>query len=517
MTSAPLLAVDRRLVLGVSITLALVLVEATSFNYVLPRLVDEFDGTDEQVALIRLVPDIGALLVVFLAGSLGARWGERRVMTWSVAVFLAGAAITVVAPGMEVATAGVLLMNVARSVLFVVGIGLIAAGVQGADARASAFALNGAVLPVAWLFGPLLAGALVDSLGWRAVGGLWVVSGLAALALVTRLLPDTGRGRESGELLTPALAGLFLTAVVQAISTAGQDGATAALVVDCGVAVVALVALVVALRRTTAPTLSLAALRDGGLVLLLVVVLVNQFYNLFFYMNMTFQLVFGLGALATAAVLVPTQLACIGASLAAAPVIRRLGLRRAGVVLLVALAGSLLLSALVRVDSPVWFAAAVMALYGGLNAAAGIPITNAVMDSAAPGQEGGTSALRSAASNVGSAISTALMTAIVFSAIGGSLLGQAREAGIDPVAAERAVAELRDNAEASQVVSRLGGPVTAADVERAQRVAYAEGLRVHGLVGAGVVLGVAGLFYVARRRQEAAAAAIPAIVADQSS
>ena len=80
MTSIPATPGARRLVITISVAACLLLTESTSFNYTLAPLIREFSATTDQTNLLRLIPNIGAVVVVFLSGVFGARWGERLVL-----------------------------------------------------------------------------------------------------------------------------------------------------------------------------------------------------------------------------------------------------------------------------------------------------------------------------------------------------------------------------------------------------------------------------------------------------
>ncbi len=505
MTAAHPTTGERRLVLAVSTSSALILVEGTTFNYVLPALIADFGLPAADIGLIRLIPNVGALLVVFLAGALGSRWGERRVMVMSTLLFLCGGVITLAAVATPMLIAGLLFMNMGRSVLMVVGIALIAVRVTGRDARASAFATYSAVLPFAYLFGPPLGGFLIDAFGWRAVGMLWLATGVGAVVILLLGIPASTDEGERQELLTPALAGLFLAGVVQAINTLGRHGPGLQLLVELGLVMVAVIGLVIALRRLPDPTLSIAVLRNGGVLVLLAVVMLANLSNLWFFMNLAFQYVWDLSALQTALLLIPAQLLVIVAARIAGTVVQRAGIKVAGTVFMVATGISLLSSLVLSETSPLWLGAAMLAVFGACTAATGVPVTNAVMDSVPADESGNASAYRSAAASIGSALSASIMTALVFGTMSMALANRGVAAGFDTARVTAAVQDWEEGAEAQQIVGHFAGgpfPVTIDDVNAATEAAYMEGLRAHGLIGAVVTFLIAGVFYVALGRQE---------------
>lgn len=71
---------------------------------------------------------------------------------------------------------------------------------------------------------PILTGVLVDGLGWRWVAGFTAVGGLMAAVLAARLLPRDGDRQSSGEMWTPAFAGVGLVLLVQAMNAVPTYG-----------------------------------------------------------------------------------------------------------------------------------------------------------------------------------------------------------------------------------------------------------------------------------------------------
>ena len=341
---------QRRIVLAVAVSAVMLLTLDASFNFVLNDIARDLNATSFQTSLLRQVPSVAALLVIFLAGTLGVRLGERRVMTACAALYTVGSLMVAISPVIATVTLGVLLADIGRSVLVVVGLALISSEVTDKDGRATAFAAFTAALPITFLLMPLIAGLLVEYASWRWVAVVWALSGVVGLVALLRLLPP-GRpvSRAAGEMVTPALAGLVLVAIVQVITVLPSQGLTTRVWLTIAIGTVATVALAVALRRLRRPTFSLAPLRGGGLVLLLVVV-----------------------------------------------------------------ALALFATALIELDTPIWVSVLTLSVYSAAAVGASVTLTNAVMDLAPKGQDGIFSSYRGAALNLGSAIGVAGMTSIVF-------------------------------------------------------------------------------------------------------
>jgi MFS transporter, DHA2 family, multidrug resistance protein len=495
---------QRRVLFGLCIGLGAATTVPASYNLVLLPMLDGLGGSESQGSLLRQLPSIGGLLVIFVAGVLGHRMGERRFIGACGLLFAVGNAAVAVAPSMPVASAGLVLESVGASGFIVVALGLLSAQVSNDKARASAFAIYAMVGPIVYLAMPLVAGVIVDYSSWRLAAAIWALSGVVMFAAARLYLPTDEGPRKERELLTPALAGVVLTAAVQTVSAAEREGMLSAdALVRLAVALGGLAALYWALRRTASPSLSLAALRQGGMFLLLIIVILVSFANLWFYLTVGLQYLYGLDALQTAVVLLPAQFAAIAGAVITRWLMRRRGITGAGTITLIALALSLLLSALITADSRMWVPVAVMSLYAAASVGAGIPITNAVMNLAVKGEEGSASAFRSAANNVGAAVGVVVMSTIVFSTFSGSLANRLESEGLDPKRSTDIAERIRAGASSERVSANYSVPLR--EVRRiadVQRGALADGLRAHGLSGAAFTIICLLIFVWSQRRQE---------------
>lgn len=488
--------------LGASIVLIGILTLSASFNYMLNDMVSDLGATDEQSALMRQISSIGSLLVVFLAGILGERLGERRVLIASSALFAFGSFVVTVSPHIAIASVGLLLANVAKATIAVVGIAYVTVSIRDRAGRATAFSAVSSVQPMAYLVIPVLAGVLVSGLGWRLVSALWILGGAAAFLAARRLFPtDMKRERVRGEMLTPALAGLALAMLVQLFGTVRQEGVTGQFLVELAVAAGAILALIILYRRLPAPTLSLGPLRHGGLMLLLLVVVLMGFVNLYYYSTTLFQIVYGYSALGAAVLMAPAQVAGIVSAVVVRRILQRRGITFTGTLSLGLMALTLFLSTAVQFGSPVAFPVIVVALYGFASLGAVITMTNAVMDLSRKGDEGDTSSYRSAAGNIGIAVGITVMTFVTTTVGFASLNTQLDAAGLPPAQVSSAGWDLLYGADPQDVSDQYGISIDEVNaITEAEQVAYVDAYRAQGLV-AGIITSLSAiLFFVIRRR-----------------
>lgn len=495
---------QRTLVLGVAVAQLMILSISASLNYMLPAMVAEFGASEEESQLLRQVSSLAALLVVFLAGVMGERLGDRRVMVGSALLFVVGSVLVAIAPSMHVATLGLLLANVGKAVISVLALAMLAARISDPDGRATAFATVSSLVPIAYLIMPIVAGALVSGIGWRWVAVAWSICGLVALWAIRFQLPRDGvRTGGSGEMWTPALAGLALAVGVQFVGDFHDEGWTTATITYVVVFVLCMIALVVLYRRLSNPSLSLAPLRHGGLMLLFLVLILFSFANLYYYSTLLYQIVYGYSALGAAIVMIPAQLCSIAGAVVARKLLQRKGISFTGTSMITAMGCILTLGVLMQADFPLVVPVILVSAYAVVSVAAYVAMTNAIMNLAEKGREGETSSYRSAASNVGSALGVAVMTSVVSLAGLTSMNNQLAEAGMSASEVSDAAWALLDGSSPQSVSDQYGiSTAEASQISDMEKVAFVQSYRAQAVLGGVISIAAGGLFFVRRRRQE---------------
>ncbi|SDF34243.1 drug resistance transporter, EmrB/QacA subfamily [Blastococcus fimeti] len=229
------------------------------------------DASAVQVALPTLGRELGASLsdlqwiingytlplaaLILIGGSLGDRYGRRRVfligVTWfAVASLLCGVAQT---PGQLVAARA--LQGVGGALLTPGSLALIQASFRPAD-RAPAIGVWSSLSGVAGLVGPFLGGALIDLVSWRLVFLLNVPLAVLVVAVAGRHVPESRDPGPHGRFDVPGavLGAVALGALTYALITAGERGGTAVVVAGL-VAAGTGIGFVVRERWTPAPML----------------------------------------------------------------------------------------------------------------------------------------------------------------------------------------------------------------------------------------------------------------------
>jgi EmrB/QacA subfamily drug resistance transporter len=161
-----------RLVSGAMLGLAsgaiLVPLNSTMLAVALPSISTEFEvGPATVASLVTLY--LGAVAIALPAsGSLGDRFGHRRVFLFGVAAFAFASAIAATAVSFEILALSRVLQAVTGALVSTSSVALLRA-MAPADRRGSAFGLFDMLVSTSAAVGPLVGGLLVAGLGWRSL------------------------------------------------------------------------------------------------------------------------------------------------------------------------------------------------------------------------------------------------------------------------------------------------------------------------------------------------------------
>ncbi len=170
-------------------------IDGTVVNVALPALQESFDATvlDVQWVVESYALFLAALLLV--GGSMGDRFGRRRVFCWGVALF----GLASIGCGLAVSISQ---LNIARAVqgvggaLLVPGSLAIISASFDEERRGQAIGTWSAFTAITSGIGPILGGWLVEHVSWRAIFFINVPLALTVLAIAVLRVPES---RENGE------------------------------------------------------------------------------------------------------------------------------------------------------------------------------------------------------------------------------------------------------------------------------------------------------------------------------
>jgi EmrB/QacA subfamily drug resistance transporter len=212
----------RLLVLAICcMSLLLVGLDTTIVNVALPAI---HGALHASVSGLQWTIDAYTLVLaslLMLAGSTGDRIGRRRVFQTGIVVFSLGSLLCGLAPSLGALIAARVLQAIGGSMLNPVALSIIRNVFENPRERAQAIGVWGAVFGLSMALGPVVGGALVDSVGWRAVFFVNVPIGVLAIVLSTLYVPESRAPRPRrldpiGQLLVIAALATLTYAIIEA-------------------------------------------------------------------------------------------------------------------------------------------------------------------------------------------------------------------------------------------------------------------------------------------------------------
>ncbi|HKE19948.1 MAG TPA: MFS transporter [Kofleriaceae bacterium] len=232
------------------------------------------DATVVNVALPALGHDLGAGLdglqwtlngytltlasFILLGGSLGDRFGRRRVFVIGTVWFAAASLLCGAAPTIELLVAARALQGVGGALLTPGSLAMIAGLFRGEE-RGRAIGLWSGFGGLAGAVGPFVGGWLIGSVGWRWIFLVNLPLAVAVVLVAQRHVPETADPDASKSLDGggAALGAIGLGGLTYALVRAGEDGLAPAVIASGAIGIAALLGFVLFERRTRHPMLPL--------------------------------------------------------------------------------------------------------------------------------------------------------------------------------------------------------------------------------------------------------------------
>jgi len=462
----------------------LVSVDNTVLSFALPEISIALAPTGaEQLWIIDVYPLVLAGLLVTM-GTLGDRFGRRRMLLIGASGFAAVSALAAFAPTAGLLIAARALLGLFGAMLMPSTLSLLRSIFQNRDQRRLAIAVWASAFSAGSALGPIVGGFLLEHFDWGSVF-LIAVPVLIPLLIAAPLLVPESRDPNPGriDIVSIVLSMAAMIPVVYAIKSLAVDGPslTAGAWALLGVAM----GYLFVRRQLTAevPMLDMGLFRRGSFSgailvnLLSVVALVGFLY----FVSQHLQLVLGLSPMMAGAALVPGMLAMIVAGLSVVPISRRVPPHILVPVGLVFSVAGYLLVAFTTSDhgiAPLVIAFVVL----GIGIGGAETISNELILSSAPAEKAGAaSAVSETAYELGAVLGTAVLGGLITAFYRGALV-----VPVDiPAEAAHAATETLAGAytAAQELPAQLGDALW-----DAASAAFGSGVMVTSLIGAGLVV-----------------------------
>jgi EmrB/QacA subfamily drug resistance transporter len=278
---------------AVSVATFMLLLDITVVNTALPAIQEDLGASFTELQWVIDAYTLALAALVLTAGSLADRLGRRRVFAVGLGIFALASLFAGLAPDPTFLNVSRAVQGVGGAIMFAVSLALIAQEFPSGRERGMAMGLYGATIGVAVAVGPLVGGALTDSLGWESIFFLNVPIGVAAIAVTYTRVRETRDPNATridwGGLVTFSTA-LFV--LVLALLRGNEEGWGSTLIVGLFVAAAVLMAAFIAVeRRVSEPMLPLGLFRKRAFtgVQLAAFGISGSMFALFLYLTLYLQ------------------------------------------------------------------------------------------------------------------------------------------------------------------------------------------------------------------------------------
>ncbi|MCB0864381.1 MAG: MFS transporter [Solirubrobacterales bacterium] len=308
----------------------LAFLDGTVVNVALPAIGRDLDATTSSLQWILNGYLLTLASLILLGGSLGDRYGRRRVFTLGVAWFTLASLLCAVAPTSEALIGARLLQGIGGALLTPGSLAIIESTVATGE-RARAIGAWSGLGGVATAIGPLLGGWLVEAVSWRLIFLINVPIGLFVFVSARRHVPETRDPDAPRRLdaLGALLAALGLAGTTYALIQAPDGGASATVLVGAIAGIAALVAFVIVERHAPNPMmpLSMFSSRQFTAANLVTFAVYAALGGVFFLLVAFLQIAVGYTPLAAGAATLPVTLIMLLLSARSGALAQRIGPR----------------------------------------------------------------------------------------------------------------------------------------------------------------------------------------------
>ncbi|MEU6720126.1 MFS transporter [Nonomuraea sp. NPDC046802] len=399
------------------VSLLLITVDATVLHIAVPALTAALEPSAVQLLWIIDIYSLVVAPLLIMFGTLGDRYGRKRLVLMGFVLFGLASAAAAFAPTPLTLILARALLGVGGAMIMPATLSLIRQVFTDRRERAIALGVWSAVAAAGAAVGPLVGGVLVSHFRWGAVFLINVPILLVLVPAAVRLLPDSRLRKDRPWDAVSAVLSVFgILALAFGLKEAGSGSLmplwASVLVFLAGLGM--LVAFWRRQRRLAVPLLevSLFGRREFSTGVVGVLLGVFALVGLQLMLAQYLQLVLGDSPLRAAVRMLPLVISAISGGLAAAHILPRIGMRAtmSGGLGLVALALTPTLSWGVE-GHPVMLAFCFVGIGFGVQVAL-LAASDTIMSSASESQAGGAAAIEETAYELGAGLGVAVLGTI---------------------------------------------------------------------------------------------------------
>jgi EmrB/QacA subfamily drug resistance transporter len=413
----------RKAIILVSCCLSLLIVsmDATIVNVAIPNIRTDLGASASELQWVIDVYTLVLASLLLLSGATADRFGRRGTFQMGLTVFAVASLLCSLAPNIETLIAARLLQAVGGSMMNPVAMSIITQVFTGRVERARAIGVWGGVVGISMALGPIVGGALIELVNWRAV--FWINLPICALAIVLTAIFVPKSKSATMRDVDPVGQGLgmaFLFGIVFVLIEGPGMGWTNLRIIAVGVAaLLAFVGFLVYESRRRDPFIDLRFFRSipFASATMIAVCAFAAWGAFLFMMSLYLQEERGFSAMHTGLVYLPIAVGALVFSPLSGRMVGRFGSKPS-----LLIAGTLITAAAVMLtqlsaSTPVWELLVVFAVFGVGFSMVNAPVTNAAVSGMPLDRAGAASAVASTSRQVGVSVGVALCGSVAGAAL----------------------------------------------------------------------------------------------------
>jgi EmrB/QacA subfamily drug resistance transporter len=413
----------RKAIILVSCCLSLLIVsmDATIVNVAIPNIRADLGASASQLQWVIDIYTLVLASLLLLAGAAADRFGRRRTFQIGLTVFAFGSLMCSLAPNIETLIAARFLQAVGGSMMNPVAMSIITQVFTGRVERARAIGIWGGVVGISMALGPIVGGALIQYVDWRAV--FWINLPICALAILLTVIFVPESKSVTMRDVDPVGQGLgmaFLFGIVYVLIEGPNFGwADVRIIAVAVVAVVALIGFLAYEARRHDPFIDLRFFRSipFASATVIAVCAFAAWGAFLFMMSLYLQEERGFSALTTGLIYLPVALGALVFSPLSGRMVGRYGGRPSIVIAGVLITASTVLLTVLTATTPVWQLLIIFAVFGIGFSMVNAPITTAAVSGMPTDRAGAASAIASTSRQVGVSLGVALCGSVAGTAL----------------------------------------------------------------------------------------------------
>jgi EmrB/QacA subfamily drug resistance transporter len=403
------------------LSLLIVSMDATIVNVAIPNIRADLGASASQLQWVIDIYTLVLASLLLLSGAAGDRFGRRRTFQVGLTVFAVGSLLCSLAPNIDTLIAARLVQAVGGSMMNPVAMSIITQVFTGRVERARAIGVWGGVVGVSMALGPIVGGALIQVVDWRAV--FWINLPICALAiLLTAIFVPESKSATMRDVdpIGQALGMAFLFGVVFVlIEGPGMGWGNARIIAVAVIAALAFATFLQYEARRRDPFIDLRFFRSipFASATMIAVCAFAAWGAFLFMMSLYLQEERGFSAMHTGLIYLPVAVGAVIFSPLSGRLVGRFGSRPSLLVAGTLITTATLMLTQLTATTPVWMLLIVFAVFGIGFSMVNAPITNAAVSGMPTDRAGAASAVASTSRQVGVSLGVALCGSVAGSAL----------------------------------------------------------------------------------------------------